>query len=116
MVAVQPAVSIAVGLAQFSGGTCEDDTFISLIITITAGNVYCSNWDTPVGKSLFVSTYAGDFTCPDGQIIVLKVWQSSKDCKDCAKISDATIGPLATEATDGGCNIMPVRSAQLACQ
>lgn len=108
---MQPVVSINVDLSQFTGGACEDNTFISPTLVISSGQ--CSTWSTSIGRSLSVSTVAGDFTCPDGQNVVLHLWQSSNDCSN---LADATIGPLATEPTVGGCITMPVRSAQLACQ
>lgn len=54
-----------------------------------------------------------DFTCSDGKNVVLQVWQSSSNCNN---IPDATVGPIASEPQEGGCIIMPVRSAQFACQ
>ncbi|KAF1947563.1 hypothetical protein EJ02DRAFT_449729 [Clathrospora elynae] len=113
---VQSALSIGVSLTQYTGGQCEDSNFISPIINI--GKDYCNTFvDMQVGSSLSVDTFTAsddlNFSCGDGQLVVLQVWQSSGNCEN---IPDATIGALSTEPTEGGCIIMPVRSAQLHCQ
>ncbi|KAH9880246.1 hypothetical protein IAQ61_000535 [Plenodomus lingam] len=108
-----PVLSLGINLAQFSGGTCEDDTFISPIIYYTAATGDCFTWDTAVGKSFSVDTTTGHFVCADNQYAVLQVWQSSKNCDN---LADASVGALATMPTEGGCIIAPVRSARLKCQ
>ncbi|KAL5384337.1 hypothetical protein DPSP01_005484 [Paraphaeosphaeria sporulosa] len=108
-----PVLSIGVRIAQFSDGNCVSS--IDPAINILRDG--CSTWSTPVGKSMSVSTYAAsgdsDFSCEEGKSIVLQVWQSSSNCDN---IPDATVGPLATDPQDGGCIIMPIRSASFACQ
>ncbi|KAF2114343.1 hypothetical protein BDV96DRAFT_647051 [Lophiotrema nucula] len=107
-----PVFSIGARVNQFSDGNCKS----GIEPGINIGKL-CTTWSTPVGKSMTVSTYSAtgdtDFTCEDGKNIVLQVWQSSGDCDNSP---DATVGPLPTQPQDGGCIIMPIRSAQFACQ
>lgn len=113
----QTALAIGVSATQYSGNNCQEDTFISPIWNQIPGGACNSFSSSPVGKSLSVDTYftdaASDFTCPDGQYAVLKVWQSSDNC---GNIPDASIGALSMTPQEGGCIIMPVRSAMLECQ
>ncbi|KAF9737817.1 hypothetical protein PMIN06_008406 [Paraphaeosphaeria minitans] len=108
-----PVFSIGVTVEQFSDGNCQSS--IDPVIGVLKDG--CSTWSTPVGKSMSVSTYAstGDsgFSCEEGKSIVLQVWQSSANCDN---IPDATVGPLTTDPQEGGCIIMPIRSASFACQ
>jgi len=113
----QTALSIGVSLTQYGGNSCQEDTFISPIWNQYADGACNTFSSSPVGKSLSVDTFntnggGGDFTCPDGQYAVLKVWQSSDNC---GNIPDASIGALSMTPQEGGCIIMPARSARLEC-
>jgi hypothetical protein len=117
----QTALSIGVSLTQFNGieagtGRCDESTFISPIWNIANNVDYCNIFsDSPVGKYYRVDTFQttdGDFSCPDGQDIFLKIWQSSPGC---GNLADASIGPLSTTGQAGGCIQGPVRSAKLNC-